>query len=97
MDAMLGVLAAGPTANGWLNTRKGVLTGETVDVSLDIRTLRKDMMSVVATGARDGVTMPLSAGVLAALSAAVAGDWGDRDIGELVAFLREKIVQRYDS
>jgi 3-hydroxyisobutyrate dehydrogenase len=97
MDAMLGVLSAGPTANGWLNTRKGVLTGEKVDVSLDIRTLRKDMMSVVATGARDGVTMPLSAGVLAALSAAVAGDWGDRDIGELVAFLREKIVQRYDS
>jgi hypothetical protein len=35
--------------------------------------------------------------VLAALSAAVAADWGDRDIGELVAFLREKIVQRYDS
>jgi 3-hydroxyisobutyrate dehydrogenase-like beta-hydroxyacid dehydrogenase len=97
MDAMLGVLSAGPTANGWLNTRKGVLTGEKVDVSLDIRTLRKDMMSVVATGARGGVTMPLSAGVLAALSAAVAGDWGDRDIGELVAFLREKIVQRYDS
>jgi 3-hydroxyisobutyrate dehydrogenase-like beta-hydroxyacid dehydrogenase len=97
LDAMLGVLSAGPTANGWLNTRKGVLTGEKVDVSLDIRTLRKDMMSVVATGARAGVTMPVSAGVLAALSAAVAGDWGDRDIGELVAFLREKIVQRYDS
>jgi 3-hydroxyisobutyrate dehydrogenase len=97
LDAMLGVLSDGPTANGWLNTRKGVLTGEKVDVSLDIRTLRKDMMSVVATGARDGVTMPLSSGVLAALSAAVAGDWGDRDIGELVAFLREKIVQRYDS
>jgi hypothetical protein len=53
------------------------------------------MMSVVATGARDGVTMPLSAGVLSALSAAVAGDWGDRDIGELVAFLREHMVQRY--
>jgi 3-hydroxyisobutyrate dehydrogenase len=97
LDAMLGVLSAGPTANGWLNARKGVLTGEKVEVSLDIRTLRKDMMSVVATGARGGVTMPLSAGVLAALSAAVAGDWGDRDIGELVAFLREKIVQRYDS
>ena len=54
-------------------------------------------MSVVATGARDGVTMPLSAGVLAALSAAVAGNWGDRDIGELAAFLREEIVQRYDA
>ena len=69
----------------------------TAKLALDIRTLRKDMMSVVATGARDGVTMPLSAGVLAALSAAVAGNWGDRDIGELAAFLREEIVQRYDA
>jgi 3-hydroxyisobutyrate dehydrogenase-like beta-hydroxyacid dehydrogenase len=96
LDAMLGVLLAGPTANMWLNTRKGILTGEQSGVTLDIRTLRKDIMSAVATGARDGVTMPLSAGVLAALSAAVAADWGDRDIGELVAFLREKLVQRYD-
>jgi 3-hydroxyisobutyrate dehydrogenase-like beta-hydroxyacid dehydrogenase len=96
LDAMLGVLARAPTANAWLANRKGVLTGELTDVTLDIRTLRKDVMSVVATGARDGVPMPLSAGVLAALSAAVAGDWGDRDIGALAAFLREKMVQRYD-
>ena len=97
LDAMLAVLSVAPTANAWLAARKGVLTGERSDVTLDIRTLRKDMMSVVATGARDGVTMPLSAGVLAALSAAVAGNWGDRDIGELAAFLREEIVQRYDT
>ncbi len=94
-EAMLAVLSAGPTANGWLSTRGGMLTGEPSDVTLDIRTLRKDVISAVATGARDGVTMPLAAGVLAALSGAVAGGWGDRDIGELVAFLREEIVQRY--
>jgi 3-hydroxyisobutyrate dehydrogenase len=97
MDAMLDVFANAPTANAWLANRKGVLTGELTNVTLDIRTLRKDMMSVVATGARDGVPMPLSAGVLAALSAAVAGDWGDRDIGALAAFLRERMVQRYDA
>jgi 3-hydroxyisobutyrate dehydrogenase len=96
MDAMLGVFANAPTANAWLANRRGVLTGELTNVTLDIRRLRKDMMSVVATGARDGVPMPLSAGVLAALSAAVAGDWGDRDIGALAAFLRERMVQRYD-
>jgi hypothetical protein len=39
--------------------------------------------------------MPLSAGVLTALSAAVAGNYGDRDIGALIAFLREAMVQRY--
>jgi 3-hydroxyisobutyrate dehydrogenase len=93
---MLEVLKAAPTANGWLAARAGVLTGERSDVTLDIRTLRKDVMSAVATGARDGVTMPLAAGVLAALSAAVAGDWGQRDIGTLAAFLREAVVQRYE-
>lgn len=97
MDAMLGVLANAPTANAWFASRRGVITGELTNVTLDIRTLRKDMMSVVATGARDGVPMPLSAGVLSALSAAVAGDYGDRDIGALAAFLREQMVQRYDA
>jgi 3-hydroxyisobutyrate dehydrogenase-like beta-hydroxyacid dehydrogenase len=95
MDAMLGVLAGAPTSNAWFASRRGVLTGDLTNVTLDIRTLRKDMMSVVATGARDGVPMPLSAGVLTALSAAVAGDYGDRDIGALAAFLREEMVQRY--
>ena len=97
IDAMLGVLADAPTANVWLANRKGVVTGELTNVTLDIRTLRKDMMSVVATGASDGVPMPLSAGVLTALSAAVAGNWGDRDIGALAAFLREHMVQRFDA
>ena len=92
---MLAVLGNGATANAWLATRRGVVTGEQTDVTLDIRTLRKDMMSVVATGARDGVPMPLSAAVLTALSAAVAGDYGDRDIGTLVTFLRDAMVQRY--
>ena len=96
-ETMLGVLANAPTANAWFAARRGVLTGELSNVTLDIRTLRKDMMSVVATGARDGVPMPLSAGVLTALSAAVAGDWGDRDIGALAAFLVEKMVQRFDA
>jgi 3-hydroxyisobutyrate dehydrogenase len=92
---MLEVLKTAPTANGWLAARAGVLTGERTDVTLDIRTLRKDVMSAVATGARDGVTMPLAAGVLSALSAAVAGDWGERDIGALAAFLREAVVETW--
>lgn len=96
MDAMLGVLATAPTANAWFAARRGVLTGEVTNVTLDIRTLRKDMMSAVATGARGGVPMPLAAGTLAALSAAVAGNYGDRDIGALAAFLREEMVQRYE-
>jgi hypothetical protein len=43
------------------------------------------------------VPMPLTAGTLAALSAAVAGGYGDRDVGALAEFLREDMVQRYET
>ena len=36
--------------------------------------------------------MPLSSGVLTALSAAVAQGWGDKDIGELARFFREQLT-----
>ena len=45
----------------------GLLMGEPEDITLDIRTLRKDLMSVVATGAAVGAGLPLSASVLASL------------------------------
>ena len=40
--------------------------------------------------------MPLSSGVLASLSAAVAHGWGDKDIGELAKFFREHMGQKFD-
>ena len=69
--------------------------GEPDDMTLDIRTLRKDLMSVVATGATDGAGLPLSASVLASLSAAVVAGWGDKDIGELARFIRDEMGQTY--
>jgi hypothetical protein len=53
------------------------------------------MMSAVATGALAGTAMPLSTGVLTALSAAVAQGWGDKDIGELARFFREHMGQNF--
>jgi 3-hydroxyisobutyrate dehydrogenase-like beta-hydroxyacid dehydrogenase len=93
---MLDVLSEAPTANGWLASKKGLLMGEPADVTLDLKTLRKDIMSAVATGALSGTGMPLSAGVLASLSAAVAQGFGDKDIGELARFFREHMGQRFD-
>ena len=43
-----------------------------------------------------GTGMPLSAGVLDSLSAAVAQGWGDKDIGELARFFREHMGQKLD-
>jgi 3-hydroxyisobutyrate dehydrogenase-like beta-hydroxyacid dehydrogenase len=95
MQQMIDVLGEAPTANGWFAAKKGLLMGEDADITLDLKTLRKDMMSVVATGALAGTGLPLSTSVLTALSAAVAQGWGDKDIGELAKFFREHMGQRF--
>ena len=87
--------AEGAYATGWLKAKAGVLKGEAGDMTLDIRTLRKDIMSAVATGALTGVPMPLSAGTLTSLSAAVDGDYGAGDIAELPKFFRDAMLQSF--
>ena len=96
LDQMLEVLAEAPTANAWLKMKTGLLRGEPDDITLDLKTLRKDIMSVVATGAARGAGLPLSAAMLASLSAAVAQGYGENDIGELPRFFREHMLQRFD-
>ena len=96
VEQMLDVLKEAPYASRWLESKIGVLKGEKPDMTLDIRTLRKDIMSAVATGALSGVPMPLAAGTLASLSAAVADGHGSGDLGELPKFLRESMVQNFE-
>ncbi len=96
LDQMLEVLQEAPYASGWLKSKIGVLKGEMPAMTLDIRTLRKDIMSAVATGALSGVPMPLSAGTLASLSAAVANGHGGGDLGELPKFLRDSMIQNFE-
>jgi 3-hydroxyisobutyrate dehydrogenase len=95
IEQMLDVMQDGPTACGWLKSKADVLKGGKADVTLDIRTLRKDVMSIVATAALSGVPMPLSSGLLASLSAAVANDYGDGDLAELPKFFRETMPQNF--
>lgn len=92
---MLDVLGEAPTATPWLHMRSPVLRGEQSDVTLDIRTMRKDLMSALATGGLSGVPMPVTAGALASFSAAVAGGAGEGDLGALAAFVRERMLQNF--
>lgn len=96
LDQMLDVLQEAPYASGWMKSKVGVMKGEKPEMTLDIRTLRKDIMSAVATGALSGVPMPLSAGTLASLSAAVANGYGGGDLGEMPKFLREAMLQNFE-
>jgi 3-hydroxyisobutyrate dehydrogenase-like beta-hydroxyacid dehydrogenase len=96
LDLMVDVLQESATACGWLKSKAGVLKDNQGDMTLDIRTLRKDIMSAVATGALTGVPMPQAAGTLASLSAAVEGNYGDGDLAELPKFFRDAMLQKFD-
>jgi len=96
LEQMLDVLKEAPTATGWLQSKIPVLLGGKDAVTLDIRTMRKDLMSAVTTGALTGVPMPLTSGALASFSAAVAGGAGSGDLAELAKFVREQMVQTYE-
>lgn len=96
LDQMLDVLQEAPYASNWMRNKIGVMKGEKPEMTLDIYTLRKDIMSAVATGALSGVPMPLSAGTLASLSAAVASGAGAGDLAELPKFVREAMAQNFE-
>jgi 3-hydroxyisobutyrate dehydrogenase len=95
LDQMLDALGESATACGWLKSKTDVLKGGAADMTLDIRTLRKDIMSAVATGALAGVPMPLASGALACLSAAVDGNYGGADIAELPKFFLATMLQDF--
>jgi 3-hydroxyisobutyrate dehydrogenase len=96
LEQMLDVMSDAVTATPWFKGKLPVLKGEPSDISLDIRTLRKDMMSALATGACNGVAMPATSGALASLAAAVAGGWGDKDLAEVPQFFRSYMLQDYE-
>lgn len=93
-EAMLDILCEAPTNNPWLRSKLDVFRGGEADIMLDLKTLRKDVLSALATGTLDGVPMPVSAGTVSSLSAAVAGGWGDLDIAKLPTYVREHLVRR---
>ena len=96
LDQMLDALQESATACGWLKSKLDVFKGAKAEMTLDIATLRKDIMSAMATGALTGVPMPLAAGTLASLSAAVGNDHGGGDLAELPKFFRDSMLQNFD-
>jgi 3-hydroxyisobutyrate dehydrogenase-like beta-hydroxyacid dehydrogenase len=94
LPQMLDVLAQAPTANPWLAAKREVLLGGPANVTLDLAALRKDVLNAVTAGSVDGVVMPMAAGILSALSAAIANGHGGEDLGVHPKFFRERMVRR---
>jgi 3-hydroxyisobutyrate dehydrogenase len=95
LDRMIEVIGGSITATPWFQAKKPVLLGGHDDVTLDIRTLRKDILSVVATAAAGGVPAPVAAVAASSMSAAVQAGEGGKDIAELVTFLRAALPQTW--
>ena len=93
---MIEVIGASITATPWFHAKKPIFLGGQDETTLDIRTLRKDILSVVATASISGVPTPAAAATAASMSAAVKSGEGGKDIAELVNFLRGALPQIWD-
>lgn len=96
MDQALDIFGEMPIASPWLKSKVGVLKGEPAEKTLDIKSMRKDVLSAIATGALSGMPMPATMGAAASLSAACAGGWGDKDLAELPRYFQDFMLQNFD-
>jgi 3-hydroxyisobutyrate dehydrogenase-like beta-hydroxyacid dehydrogenase len=90
---MLDALMEGAFASPWLKAKTEQFKGAKGDTTLDVKSIRKDLMSAVATGAVAGVPMPATAGALASASAAVAQGLSDEDCAVIPVFYRQHMIQ----
>jgi 3-hydroxyisobutyrate dehydrogenase-like beta-hydroxyacid dehydrogenase len=93
---MLDALMEGAFASPWLKAKTEQFNGAKGDTTLDVKSIRKDLMSAMATGAIAGVPMPATAGALASASAAVAQGLSDEDCAVIPTFYRQHMLQRFD-
>lgn len=94
LEQMLRLLTEAPTANPWLAGKLEILAGGAGEVSLDIASMCKDVLSAVATGSAAGLAMPMASGILSSLAAAVAAGHGRDDIARLPEVFRRQMVRR---
>jgi len=92
-EQLLEIFQEAPVASPWLKTKIPFFLGEDGPMSLDIRSLRKDVLAAVATGSDLGVAMPGASAVLSALSAAIAHGDGEADLAVHARFFLENMVQ----
>ena len=93
---MLDALMEGAFASPWLKAKTEQFKGAKGDTTLDVKSIRKDLMSAIATGAAKGVPMPAAAGALASASAAVAQGLSDEDCAVIPMFFRQHMSQKFD-
>ncbi len=95
LERMIGVIGESINASPWFQFKRPALLGQDSPMTLDVRTLRKDLLAVAATAAAAGVPTPVAVTTAASLSSAVQAGLGGQDCSALVAFLRAEMPQRW--
>ncbi len=95
LERLIGVIGDSINATPWFHFKRPALLGQDSPMTLDVRTLRKDLLAVAATAATAGVPTPVAVTTAASLSAAVQAGLGGEDCSSLVAFLRREAPQRW--
>jgi len=96
LEQLIEVIGGSINATPWFQFKKPALLGQDSPMTLDLRTLRKDLFSVAAAASAAEVPTPVAITTAASLSAAVSAGLGGQDCAELVAFLRQAAPQRWD-
>src|SRR5262249_55918348 len=95
LESILDIFSEMPISSLFLKNKLAMLKGEQGEMSLDIKSLRKDVLSAIATGTLSGVPMPATTPTLGPLSAAVAAGWGEKDVIDAANYFRENLLQNF--
>jgi len=94
IDDLLEILEEAPTANGWLKSKTDIFKGSDAETTLDIVSLRKDVINAVVTGASSGIPMSMSSSIASSLSGAVAQGFGGHDLATFPSIFRKTLIQK---
>ena len=93
LKLMLDTIQDSSAALAVLGLKVPTILGDPGPVAFDVASMKKDLLSILATGEKSGVPMPATNGALDNYSATLNGGFGDADAVEIIRFVTEKMIQ----
>ena len=92
LQLMLDTIDDSSAALAVLGVKIPTIMGEPGSVAFDVASMKKDLLSMLDTGEKSGVPMPVTHAVLETYSATLAGGFGDADAVEVVRYVTEQMT-----
>jgi 3-hydroxyisobutyrate dehydrogenase len=93
LKLMLDTIQDSSAALAVLGLKVPTILGDPGPVAFDVASMKKDLLSMLATGEKSGVPMPATNGALDNYSATLNGGFGDADAVEIIRFVTEEMIQ----